>query len=215
MNNMTELPHVEIPSVKLETLCAVNDVRHYLYHPFLDLSDPDKPMLVATNGHLFTACEVKVHGAVTRGPIPCDAIKAARQEHARRNRGRRQHTGEPAAVFFEGDRVGTDTVMFKRPCYEDIFKDRPDGNATGWVNWRAMVAATQGDTDDIGIDAALLYRLSRAMYGGRTKGLGVVLSIGRDKHGQLDPRAGLQVRWLGRRGDQDPEAIAVVMPMRT
>src|SRR5690606_20867227 len=91
---------VILPAGQVELCAAKGDVRcYYLNMPYLDLADPEKPMLVASNGHVLAAAPVTIEGDVSEGPIPIEAIKYAR----------RKKTRQPsrAQLVFDGPMVGT------------------------------------------------------------------------------------------------------------
>jgi hypothetical protein len=139
---------VVLPTGRVELCAARGDIRYYLNHPFLDLSDKKKPMLVATNGHVMAVAHVAIEGDVTEGPVPVAAIKAARAVK----------TKQPqigARLLFVGDMCGTKDVMFRRPQYDFKFPD-----------WRKVIPQVAKDAKpDIGINGDYMHTLQLALSG--------------------------------------------------
>lgn len=181
---------MKVPLTLVELAVAKGDVRYYLNYVYLDLRVPKAPMLVATNGHFLIAVPVKPEANVKQGPIPVDAIKAARKANKR----------EPVLVF-ENGMVGTRNVMFRRP--DDVT----------WPDWRKASFSTDEApfAGDVGVNGAYLAAINKAMG---SQGLRVML--GRDKDGAIDPAKPLRVRANGRGAEveRNEGVIAVVMPMR-
>jgi DNA polymerase III sliding clamp (beta) subunit (PCNA family) len=65
---------------KIEAICSKDETRQHLCSPYLDLTNPADPRLVATDGHAMVALKVEEpdeHDAT--GHVSVDALKAARK----------------------------------------------------------------------------------------------------------------------------------------
>jgi hypothetical protein len=65
---------------KIEAICSKDETRQNLCSPYLDLTNPADPRLVATDGHAMVALKVEEpdeHDAT--GHVSVDALKAARK----------------------------------------------------------------------------------------------------------------------------------------
>ena len=129
--------YIVLPEGQVELCAAKGDIRYYLNHPFLDLSDEKRPMLVATNGHVLAAAPVAIHGNVSQGPIPLEAIKRARAAAKKRK------TPEVQLVFI-GDMCGTPDALFKRPPFDFTYPD-----------WRKIIPKSNGSDPDMSFNGDL------------------------------------------------------------
>jgi hypothetical protein len=70
---------------KIEAICSKDETRQHLCSPYLDLTNPADPRLVATDGHAMVALKVEEpdeHDAT--GHVSIDALKAlVRRDPAR------------------------------------------------------------------------------------------------------------------------------------
>lgn len=183
---------VILPSGQFELCASKGDVLYYLNWPYLDLADPDKPVFVATNGHVLVVTPVKIEGKVSQGPVPVEAIKKARTAKSRK-------PGEPRLTFL-GDMVGTGDVMFRRP--KDV----------RFPNWRKILSDNEVDTSedpDIAFRGEYLQVVEKAL--GKSKYGGVKLYFGVDDEGHVDPAKPTVIKSISSDGS---DAIGVVMPMR-
>jgi hypothetical protein len=157
---------VVLPKARIE-VCAADpecEGRIYLCHPYLDLSEPAQPMLVATNGHVLAAAPVKIEGEVPEGPLSKDALKYVRDDGDCR-------------MFFDGDMHGLKgEAMFKRPP------------PVKFPSWRKV--AVPNSDPVISFDGAYLDLIQTEL--GRRKG--IALSFARLPDGSIDRAAAARVR---------------------
>ena len=96
--------------LKLELVCDPKNQLRALHQPWVDVQDPTKPMLVASNGRVvvavaITLSEVEARGlAEVAGMIPIEAIKAARKSK----------TFPQAQMSLTAGSVSVDGVSFPR-----------------------------------------------------------------------------------------------------
>lgn len=176
-----------LPEAKVELCVAKNDVRYYLNFPYLDLTDPKKPMLLGCNGHYLAAAPVRIKGEVQPGPLPIEAINAARKSASK--------AGVPTLVF-DGFMVGTGVHMFKRPDHGLMFPD-----------WRKAVPDTKGREHDIALNASYIALMARALSDGNFNCLRIY--CGRDDKNAVDSTQAAVFRT-----SPESDAFGVVMPMR-
>lgn len=149
--NLEHCPTITLSPGRIEDCCAKDDEpRYYLKWPYLDLSGK-KPLLVATNGAILAAITVRIDGEVSEGPLPVEALKAARREVS--------GTSEnPKLLVFDKEWVGTEKALFRRPGMDGKYK---------FPDWRRVVPEVEADQQpDIGFDAEYLARCQRALGNG-------------------------------------------------
>ncbi len=187
------LNYVVLPDALIEDLAGKKDIRFYLNSPYLDLRG-DKPMLVATNGHLLAAASVEISGDVEQGPIPTEAIKRVRKDD--KNMGiNTKH------LYFEGGRCGTGKVMFEREHMDCKYPD--------WTNI-VKTKVTAETKPDITFDARYFKTMQDVLAPGEKVGeAGIAIFLERDANGDVDPESAFHVK-CRKRGD----VIAIIMPMR-
>ena len=182
---------VILPEARVELCASKGDVRYYLNWAYLDLSDKTQPMLVASNGRILAAAPVTIEGAVTAGPIPVEAIKAARAVK----------TTQPqigARLIFEGDMCGTRDVMYRRPANDFKYPD-----------WRSVVPQLpKSTTPDIGLNGDYIATIQKVLKGRKYGGLKFTMQRD-EKNAIVKNKAvllqGYDAEFAG--------AVAVVMPM--
>lgn len=184
--------HVVLSSAQVELCAAKNDVRYYLNEPYLDMSDLEHPMLVATNGHVLVAAPVEVVGKVSAGPVPGEAIKRARKHKTRK-------PGQPTLTFAR-DMVGTGDVMFRR--HEPVH----------FPDWRKVIDEEAKKREpDLAVNGDYMTLVQKAITPpGRMRG--VRLHFCRDEEGAIDNTKGFLVTAIS--PNHDNGVIGVVMPMR-
>lgn len=178
-----------LPDALVELAAAKSDVRWYLNWPYLDMTDRKKPAMVATNGHVMAMAPVAVTGSVQAGPLPFEAIVAARKAAKK--------TGKTAKLTFAGDLVGTSDQMFKRPKHDFTYPD-----------WRKIVndADVNGREHDVALNGDYMAMMQKVIGSGNYKS--VRIFCGRDG---AKIAANKPVVF---KGSTHSEAIGIVMPMR-
>ena len=128
-----------------ERLCGADPTRSVLADPWLDLTDPAKPVLVSTNGYALIAIKVEATDGDCAGPVPIAAIAASRKTFPKGFVGL---TAETATVA---------GVAYPRWPSGDV-KDRPT-----FPNWRnsAVPDAKRGEVQ-IAVDLALFAEMHKA-----------------------------------------------------
>lgn len=182
-----------LPVAKIELCAAKGDVRYYLNWPYLDLSDEKKPILVATNGHVLAAAEVRVGSKVTAGPLPVAAIRAARAVK----------TKQPqigARLIFNGDMVGTPDVMYRRPSGDFKYPD-----------WRKVVPKIKKDRKaDFGVNGAYMKLMQDVFGNGHFDRGGLAVFGGQDDSPDTKEKTPILLRSIN---PDTFETIGVVMPL--
>lgn len=175
---------------KLETIASKDITRQTLVNPWLDLSDPKKPMLVATDGHRLMALPADewVEEHDTHGPVPIDAIKAARKLKTRIDL-----TSATTAIVngvayprVPTDRLLTSTIEAFHACLP---------------SWRRILPVVDRPEMRIQINANYLADVAGVLGAAN-------VAIHADA---VDVLAPLRVTVTGEDGNS-PDAIAVVMP---
>jgi len=123
-----------------------DEPRVHLCQPYLDLSDPADPRLVAINGVCFAAVAVDLDGddGALAGPITRGAMKAA-------NSVSEQTAGKSELIATDVVRSEKAGLTFDRP---------PETNP--FPGWRAMIPTRQ-PTVRVSINAKALHDLARAI----------------------------------------------------
>lgn len=195
--NQPDKGSILLPKLRFEDATAKQDVRFYLNSPYLDLSG-DRPVLVATNGHVLISVECEIDGKVSEGSIGLEAVQRCRKD-----------AKHDAAILRFNDKMhGTGKVMFERPNWDQKIT---------YPKWRNVIpdVSTDGDPDCAFNDQ--YFSLMSKAFGKRTNAVGLKFGRkkpkGRQKVTEIDPRQAIQVR------SADPEIAdlkynAVIMPMR-
>lgn len=183
---------ITLPDVRVELCAATQDVRWYLNWPYLDLREPGQPMLVATDGHKLLAAPVEVSGELESCALPLEAFQAARQGPS------------PHCITFDGEMCGTDEAMFRIP-------GRENQNGFKYPLWRNVAKDAPKTKPAIGINAASLDTLHKALGGDKYHG--ITLAFTTTKDGDTDPARLVRVRHISH-SKNDEAVIAILMPMR-
>lgn len=123
-------------------LCASDDTtRPVLAHPYLDMLDPEKPLLVATDGRRIAILPVTVEEGECSGWVSTDALTAARKSAGKRG---------IAQIHCNGA-CETGGVRYPRP---ELGK---------FPNWRMVIPKPEGKTVRLGINPRLLVELAKAL----------------------------------------------------
>ncbi len=188
-----------LPKLRFEDAAAKGDVRFYLNSPYLDLRG-DKPMLVATNGHILLAVECQIEGHVSEGSLGLEAIQRCRKDTP------------PIGVTilkFDGRMHGTGKVMFERPNWNTKME---------YPKWRnAAPEIDQTAAPDVTFNPKLFAQMATAFGCGKNGGMGLKFERkkpkGRQKVTDIDGEQSISVR----SSDSEISATeyhAIIMPMR-
>jgi len=177
---------MKYPDTKIESACAIKDVRQALQQPHYDAIHD---RLVSTDGSILAALPVVYPGAPgVSGAVPIDAIKHARKTKLR--------GFDPAIDATDPDVVSVSGATFTRP--RDV--QFPD--------YQKVIVDKAVDTPDICIDAALLKRLADALHDRNSKDRRVSLYLARNTDGTVDTRGPIRVEAA------DPDRLGLIMPCR-
>ena len=178
------------PDTKIETACAVKDVRAQLNQPYYD---NDASLLVASNGQILAAIPT-INGADicgytnVCGTVPLDAIK-----HARKTTPRGQ---EPEINLSNVVTACVNGATFERP--NETFPD-----------YQKIIQEKAVEVPDICIDAALLKRLSDALHDRNSKDHRVKIYLPRNPDGTIDNSGQIRVE-----AADHPERLGLIMSCR-
>lgn len=165
---------------------AKNDIRDYLNAPQLDTVGK---RVIATDGKILATIPVEIEDGEICGPVPVEAIAAARKAVTARSPEQR------CEIRCNGDGSGV-TVPAAGVTY-----DRP---ITGKFPDIDRVIPPIADTDRMyAIDVALLNRLAKALSTSTRDGLQVTLRIPEDASKPARVES-----W------SNPDAVGVIMPLR-
>lgn len=128
-----------------ELVCDPEATRFALAHPYLDLSDPDNPVLVGTNGRTLIAVPVSETTEDQSGSVHTEAIKLAREPE----RTWRQHIALKVSA--------TETAIPEFCSFK-----APQGK---FPNWRECGVEEGREEVSISLDVELLYNLVKAAGG--------------------------------------------------
>lgn len=182
---------MQIPSTKVEAAAATKDVRAYINQPWLDV---ERKRIVATDGSIMAIVPIETGDEDVTGPIPTEAIKAARKMY--------RDTGDaPDLIKANGAIVFPNGYTIPRPEGIGTFPDVD----------RVVPKVAADAQPDVSIDARLLARLQEAIADQGAKYHGVSLYFQRDQDGRIDATAPILVK-PGTRCDSG--AIGVLMPLR-
>lgn len=124
---------------KIELACSKDVSRGAIASPYLDQTEPTKPVVVATSGTVLAVIVPQFANGETPGYIPVDAIKRARKAN-----------GNNLVLQSKPDGVEADGATFKRPDYT-------------FPNWRQIMPDGSKHTLRLGIDVRRLWELAQAM----------------------------------------------------
>jgi hypothetical protein len=178
------------PDTKIETACAIKDIRAQFNQPYYDAS---ASLLVATNGQILAALptinDADVCGYTSVcGSVPLDAIKRARKMTPRGQ--------EPEIDLSDAEAASVNGATFTRP--DETFPD-----------YQAIIHDKAVDVPDICIDAALLKRLSDALHDRNGKDQRIKLYLPRNPDGTIDNSGQIRVEAV-----DHGERIGLIMPCR-
>lgn len=124
---------------KIELACSKDASREAIAHPYLDQTEPDKPVIVATSGSVLAVIVPENAKGETAGHIPVDAIKRARK------------AAKGSVLLFADDKgVVADGATFARAPHK-------------FPNWRAIMPKGDKHTLRLGLDVRKLWDLAQAM----------------------------------------------------
>lgn len=181
---------MKIPANCKIELCASDDeTRYVLTHPYLDMTDPEKPVIVATDGKRMAVIPVTVEEGECSGFVAKEALAAARKAAGKKG----------VSMIHCNGACETGGVRYPRPEF--------DGR--NYPNWRQVIPDySKVKTVKLSLNVDLLMGLA--------KGMGVdslELTIAPDEDGGVT--AGLIARPLPEKGQILPEGtFGVIMPMR-
>jgi hypothetical protein len=175
---------------KIEAMASSDANRYGLNAVALDLSDPTKPLAVATNGSALACVPVELEPGDTEGMVPCAALSEARKAARKAETVSVKANGH---VEYQG-KAGT--VSMPRPY------DGPTEGIKVFPNWREVVKDPKGSVVRIGIDAAMLLVLAEAIGAGSKGGTHVAITIQLDSNGRptldamkVEPTTGTTAAW--------------------
>lgn len=128
-----------------ELVCDPEATRFALAHPYLDLSDPDNPVLVGTNGRTLIAVPVSETTEDQSGLVHTEAIRLAREPE----RTRRQHIALKVSA--------TETAIPEFCSFK-----APQGK---FPKWRDCNVEDGREEVSIGLNLKMLYELVKASGG--------------------------------------------------
>jgi len=175
------------PDTKIESACAVKDIRAELNQPYYD---NDAFLLVATDGQILAALPTTnpPNDASVCGPVPLDAIKHARKVAPRGD--------YPEMDLLDAKTARANGATFTRP------------NET-FPNYQAIIKKKARDIPDLCIDAALLKRLSDALQDRIGKDHRVNIYLPRNADGSIDNGSQIRVEPA-----QHSDRLGLIMPCR-
>jgi hypothetical protein len=175
------------PDTKIESACAVKDIRAELNQPYYD---NDAFLLVATNGQILAAIPTinPPNDASVCGSVPLDAIKHARKAAPRGD--------YPEMDFPDAETARANGATFTRPT--ETFPD-----------YQKIIQKKARDIPDLCIDAALLKRLSDALQDRTGKDHRVNIYLPRNADGSIDNGSQIRVE-----AAQHSDRLGLIMPCR-
>lgn len=207
---------MRIPSTKIEAAAATRDVRAYINQPWLDV---ERQRIVATDGHILAIVPIETDEGDASGPIPTEAIKAARKMY--------RHTPDAMGVFKANGAIAfPNGYTIPRPDgigeFPDVDRLVPAVRMVECHCLRADCPAYEFDPDcatcggtgqrpaapDVVINADLLARLQAALCDQDAKYVGVRLFLARTPGGRIDTTGPIRVEV------STPGRVGVIMPMR-
>ena len=173
---------------KIELCASDDETRPVLSHPYLDMTDPQKPLLVATDGRRIAILPVTVEEGECSGWVSTDALTAARKSAGKKG----------VSMIHCNGACETGGVRYPRPGFDREFP-----------NWRQVIPDySKAKTVKLSLNVDLLMGLA--------KGMGVdsvELTIAPDEDGGVT--AALVARPLPEKGQTLPQGtFGVIMPMR-
>ena len=173
------------PDTKIEVLCSPHDSRRALHYPHLDAAHS---RIVSTNGCAIALIPVHVEENDVSGPIPIDAIKAARSLADKQGACKLTLSGAATADNGATYARGDDTLFE----YDRVIRD--PGNAD----------------PDLCFDVDLLIKLVDALKDRKSKSKIVALYFGRNPaNDAIDFTGSISVRVRNH-----PDRLGVIMPCR-
>ena len=180
---------MELPISKIELACAKKDARKYLEVPYIDASDPENPVMVASTGTILAVAPVTLDDDDVGGYLPHDAIKAARKTIM--------------APVVKAN--GTVSVPVTGASYPRPFPDEPQ--APRYPDYRRVMPDAGSHTVTLGIDAELLMTLAKAISAnGKFKPYMVALKFAPNADGIVDGPISVSAK--------GSDAVGVIMPCR-
>ena len=174
---------INFPNTKIEKAAAVKGARYYLYDPYYDA---ETKQVIATDGYILAILPATNTDSQLSGPIPITAIKQARK--------------------LDKTALQIDLSSTEHAETMDSMKaPRPD---VQFPDFKRIIKEPQEDDFTLGIDAALLFKLSEALN--NSKKSSVKLRFSRDSRGEPDFNSSIRVEV-----NADDDRFGVIMPMRT
>lgn len=175
------------------SICPKEATRYAIPHPWLDLSDSAKPVLVATDGKILAVVPVSDVCDETSGPVPKEALRDAFKVKGQ-HKGRVEANGK-AVVY------GTGATYV-----------RPDAGCT-MPDWRQIVPKCNRFT--VCLDANLLAKLQDVLEQAQPGLPGVMLSMDIDADGKVDTSVPILVQRLSSQAGpiDGTAAFGVIMPI--
>jgi len=144
---------------QIEKTASKDPTRYVLNDPYLDTSEIDKPVLVATDGRMLAVVPVEVLPEDMSGHVPVDAIKELRKDKS----GKSEINLNGKVEVVNADKITRFT--------------RPEGT---FPNWKQVVPQG-GEKFTISFNPEMLLRVAQAV--GCEKGKAITLKF----KGPLDP----------------------------